>query len=123
MTPNPHSDRCNLAVKVGYSGDNEIGAATRQRPAPRHQEQESMMRRNLTVRLSADVKSAPVPVGVRRLDVVCNSDGTLTVIADPRTLARLGGRSIFGAAKPVRRLLLERIAEAWYAADCPQEAR
>lgn len=78
------------------------------------------MRRQLTVRLSAEVKPTPVPAGVRQLDVALNGDGTLTVTADPQTLARIGGRSIFGAPKPVRRLLLDRVAEAWYAADCPQ---
>lgn len=72
----------------------------------------------LTIKITRAVERPPVE-GVERLDVICNSDGTLSITADAVTLARLGGRRNFGSAAPVQELLLDRIAEAWYAADCP----
>lgn len=74
---------------------------------------------DLYIEVSGKHKSVEVPTGVAQFDVVCNRYGTLTVTADPETLARIGGRDIFGPPEPVRALLLDRIARAWYDAECP----
>jgi hypothetical protein len=56
---------------------------------------------------------------IETLDVVCHEDGSLTVHADAVTMARLGGRAQFGDVESAQAALRDRIADAWYAADCP----
>ena len=53
------------------------------------------------------------------LNVVVNDDGTVTIHADARTVARLAGRKIFGRIKQTQRELQNKVRDAWYAADCP----
>lgn len=66
-------------------------------------------------------KPAATAAIVKRLDVTCNPDGSITVTADSETMARIGGREVFGDPRPSRALLIDRIADAWYAAGCPRE--
>lgn len=71
----------------------------------------------LTISLKPTIESTPSPFGC--FDVSVNADGAVTLTADPEAFACLAGRPGFGDVKAVRRLLSERIADAWYAAACP----
>ena len=54
------------------------------------------------------------------LDVQVVDNGVVVIRADSYTAARLAGRNIFGAISETQKELEERIADAWYAADCPR---
>lgn len=58
-----------------------------------------------------------------RLEAVCNPDGSVTLTVDSVTAARLGGRHLFGHVRSTQKRLQTAIADAWYAADCPPEAK
>jgi hypothetical protein len=79
--------------------------------------------RSLAIKVKAPARLAPPEPQAITLDVVCRADGLLTITADPTTMARLGGRGNFGSAAPVQTVLLERVADAWYSAGCPEAPR
>jgi hypothetical protein len=54
-----------------------------------------------------------------RLDVKCQKDGAIVITTDPDTAATLAGRA-FRNDSEVRAILQDRIADAWYAAGCPE---
>jgi hypothetical protein len=66
------------------SGATEIGAATRQRPAPRHQEQESMMQPQPTAcaRSQRVADAEPTPAELVALDVFSVANDAFRVAAD-----------------------------------------
>lgn len=52
-------------------------------------------------------------------DVTIDVDGTITINCAPEYAARLAGRTHFGSVDLAQAELADAIAEAWYAADCP----
>ena len=55
-----------------------------------------------------------------RLEVTCDEDGSVTIKTDAYTAATLGGRDGFRDTAAIQGQLVEAIADAWYAADCPR---
>jgi hypothetical protein len=75
-----------------------------------------------TIRVIAPVVIERKPVA-HRLEVTCDDDGCITIVADAETAATLAGREGFRDIAPTQQLLADCIAEAWYAADCPPVGR
>lgn len=53
------------------------------------------------------------------MDVTCKDNGHLVIEAHPNEAACLAGRDGFADRPALQAELEDKIADAWYAADCP----